>query len=82
MQKKTVKKTGTLFIILGAGRKQALFTLSTENTILKENKIILLSNKTLEHTKSNTPLEPMIYHHYPKNKKLCIVNCLKSYMGM
>ena len=81
MQKKTVKKTGTLFIILGAGRK-ALFTLSTENTILKENKIILLSNKIMEHAKSNTPLEPMIYHHYPKNKKLCIVNCLKSYMGM
>ena len=24
----------------------------------------------------------MIYHHYPENQKLWIVNCLKSYIGM
>ena len=36
----------------------------------------------MKHAKPNTPLEPLIYHHYHENQKLCIVNCLKSYMGM
>ena len=80
--KAPVKKTVMLFIILGARRKQALFTLSIGNIIFKENKVILLPNKTMKHTRPNTPLEPLIYHHYPENQKLCIVDCLKSYIGM
>ena len=67
-----VKKTVMLFIILGVRRKQALFTLSTENIIFKENKVILLPNETMKHAKVNTPLEPLIYHHYPENNKLCV----------
>ena len=73
--KELLKKTVMLFIILGASRKQALFTLSVENIVFKENKIILLPNKTMKHTKANRPLEPLIYHHYPDNEKLCIVKC-------
>ena len=71
-----------LFIILGARRKQNLFTLSINNIIFKENKVILLPNRTMKHTKPNTPLEPLIYHHYPGTNKLCIVNCLTSYIEM
>ena len=80
--KALVKKTVMLFIILRARRKQVLFTLSTDSIIFTENKVTLLPNKTMKHTKPNTPLEPLIYHHYPENNKLCIVNCLKSYIGM
>ena len=61
--KELVKKTVMLFIILGARRKQALFKLSVDNIVFKENKVILLPNKTLKHTKANRPLEPLIYHH-------------------
>ena len=32
----------------------------------------------MKHTKANRPLEPLIYHHYPDNEKLCIVKCLQS----
>ena len=71
-----------LFIILGARRKQNLFTLSINNIIFKENKVILLPNITMKHTKPNTPLEPLIYQHYPGTNKLCIVNCLTSYIEM
>ena len=67
--KALVKKTVMLFIILGSRRKQTLFTLSTDNIIFKENKVSLLINKTMKHTKPNTPLEPLIYHHYPENQK-------------
>ena len=78
--KALVKKTVMLFIILGARRKQALFTLSTDNIIFKENEVILLPNMTMKHTKPNTRLEPLIYDHYPET--LPIANCLKSYIGM
>ena len=82
-----------LFIIFGASRKQAIFTWSVDNIVFKENKVvfflskwkkvILLPKKTMKHTKANTPLEPLIYHHYPGNEKLCIVNkCLQSYIGI
>ena len=47
--KALVKKMVMLFIILGVRRKQALFTLSTDNIIFKENKVILLSNETMKH---------------------------------
>ena len=77
-----VRKTVMLFIILGARRKQVLFTLSTDNIIFKENKVILLPNKIMKHTKLNTPLEPLIYHHYLENNKMCIANCLKFYIEM
>ena len=80
--KELVKKTVMLLIILGARRKQALFTLSVDNIVFKENKVILLPNKTMKHTKANRPLEPLIYHHYPDNEKLCIVKCLQSYIGI
>ena len=51
---------------------RALFTLSVGYIVFKENKVILLPNKTMKHTKANRPLEPLIYHHYPDNEKLCI----------
>ena len=56
-----IKKTVMLFIILGALRKQNLFTLTTENIIFKENKVVFLPNKTMKYTKPNTLLEPLIY---------------------
>ena len=68
-----------LFFILGARMKQALFTINTENIIFADKKVILLPNKTLKHTNPNRPLEPLIYHKYEAEEKLCIVNFLQSY---
>ena len=58
--KTLVKKVVMLFIILGTRRKQALFTLSVENFVFKENKVILLPSKTMKHIKANRPLEHSI----------------------
>ena len=80
--KTLVKKIAVVFIILGARRKQALFTLSTDNVIFKENNFSLLPNKTIKHSKPNISLDPLIYHQYPGNNKSCIVNCLSSYIMM
>ena len=34
----------------------------------------------MTHTKPNSSLESLIYHHYPGSNKLWIVNCLTSYV--
>ena len=57
--KHIVKKLVMLFLILGARRKQAIFTIHTDNIIFADNKVILLPNKTLKHTNPNRPLEPL-----------------------
>ena len=64
-----VKKIVMLFLILGARRKQALFTINIENIIFADNKVILLPNKTLKHTNPNRPLEPLTYHKYEAEEK-------------
>ena len=79
--KDLVKKTVMLFMILGACRKQALFT-TVENIVTKENKIVLLPNKTLKHSNTHRPLEPLIYQGYPLNEQLCILNAVQYYLGM
>ena len=51
-----------------------------ENIIFTDDKVILLPNKTLKHTNPNKSFEPLTYHKYEVEGKLCIVNCLKSYL--
>ena len=54
------KKTVMLFMILGARRKQALFTKTVDNIIIEENKIVFLPNKTLKYSNIHGPFEPLI----------------------
>ena len=53
-----VKKIVLLFMILGARRKHALSTIYVDNTVFKDDKVILLPKKTLKHSKSTRPLQP------------------------
>ena len=69
-----------LFMILGARRKHVLSTVYVNNIIFKDDKFILLSNKTLKHSKPTRPLQPLIYNAYKENIKSCLVNCLLSYL--
>ena len=55
-----MKKTVVQFIILGARRKQTLFTITVDNIVVEKNKIVFLPYKTLKHTKTCRPLEPLI----------------------
>ena len=75
-----MKKLVTLFLILGARWKQALFIINVDNIIFTDSKVILLPNKTLKHTNPNRLLEPLAYHKYKAEEKLCLVNCLQSYL--
>ena len=70
------------FIIYGTWcrRKHALSTIYVDNIVFKDDKVILLPNKTLKHSKPTRPLQPLIYNAYKENIKLCLVNCLLSYL--
>ena len=80
--KEIVKKTVMLFMILGACRKQALFTMTVDNITTEENKIVFLRNKTLKQSNTHRPLEPLIYHGCSLNEKLSIVNAAQRYLCM
>ena len=32
----------------------------------------------MKHSNPNRPIDPLVYHQYSENSRLCIVNCLKS----
>ena len=55
--------------------------INTANVIVQTDKVILLPNKTLKHTNAKHPLQPFLYHSFSENENLCIVNCLKFYIG-
>ena len=76
-----MKKLVMLFLILGPRRKQELFTINIDNIIFPDNKVMLLPNKTLKHTNpSLIDLSNHFYYKYEAEEKLCIVNCLHSYL--
>ena len=54
-----LKKLVMWFLILGARRKQKLFTINIENIIFTDDKVIILPNKTRKHTNPNKSFEPL-----------------------
>ena len=62
-----IKKIVMLFMILGARRKHALSLIYVDNIVLEDDKVILLPNKTLKHSKPTGPLQPLIYNAYKEN---------------
>ena len=75
-----LKKIVMLFLIIAARRKHALSTIYVDDIVFKDDKIILLPNKTLKHSKLTRPLQALIYNAYKENTKLYLVNCLFSYL--
>ena len=75
-----VKKVLMLFMILGAKRKHSLSTIFIDNIVFEDDKVIMLPNKTLKHSKPARPLQPLIYNAYEENIKLYLVNFLLSYL--
>ena len=68
-------------MLLGERRKQALLAIDIANLIVQADKGILLPNKTLKHTNSKQWIQTFVYHSFSENENLCIVNCLKFYIG-
>ena len=64
--KDLVKKTVMSLMIPLACRKQALFTITVDNIVTEQNKIVFLPNKTFQHGNTHRPLEPLIYINISK----------------
>ena len=71
------KKVVALLLTFEARTKQAIMTITVDGVILYDDKVVLLSNKTLKHSVPHHPLEPFVYKKYVHNEKLCIVNCTR-----
>ena len=77
--KQLTLKVAMLIMILGAHRKQSVMSIDIINYQSDENKAILLPNTLLKHSRPASPIEPLIYHRFNKNTKLCVVSCLDEY---
>ena len=71
----------SLFMLLGARKKQALLTIDIANVIVQTDKAILLLIKTLKYTNTKHTLEPLVCHSFSENENLFIVICLEVYRG-
>ena len=60
-----VKKIVMLYMIIGARRKHARFSLIyVDNFVFEDDTVILLPNKTLKHSKPKMKLQSLIYNAY------------------
>ena len=74
------EKLTVLLLTLSEQRKQTLLAIDVYNAKIYEYKLIILANSSLKHTKPSRPLQPIIYHKFNGNPKLCVVECVKLYI--
>ncbi len=78
--KELCTKTVTLLMILGANRKNAFSTFTIDNVKTDETKCVICPNKVMKHSRPGFKPEPLVFHRYQLNKKLCIVSCIDHYL--
>ena len=72
------RKTVMLLLILSFQRKQTIKSIHRKNVLFLGDKLVLLPNLVLKHTRQNNPLMPVEYDRFT-DKKLCIIECMKIY---
>ena len=74
------EKLTVLLLILSEQQKQTLLAIDIDNVKIYEEKLIILPNSSLKHTKPSQPLQAIVYHKFNGNRKLCVVECAKLYI--
>ena len=72
-----IEKLTVLLLILSEQQKQTSLALYPDNAKIFEDKLIILPNSSLKHTKPSRPLQAIVYHKFNGNLKLCVVECVK-----
>ena len=72
-------KLTVLLLILSERREQTLLAIDIDNVKIYKDKLIILPNSSLKHTKLSRPLQAVVYHNFNGNPKLCVVECAKLY---
>ena len=75
-----LEKLTVLLLILNEQRKKNLLAIDIDNVKIYEDKLIILPNSSLKHTKPSRPLHATVYHKYNGNPKLSVVECAKLYI--
>ena len=74
------EKITVLLLILSEQQKQTLLAIDIGNVNICEDKLIILPNSSLKHTKPSRPLQTILYHKFNGNPKLCVAECDKLYI--
>ena len=75
-----LEKLTVQLLILSEQRKKNLLAIDIDNVKIYEDKLIILPNSSLKHTKPSRPLHATVYHKYNRNPKLSVVECAKLYI--
>ena len=75
-----LEKLTVQLLILSEQRKKNLLAINIDNVKIYEDKLIILPNSSLKHTKPSRPLHATVYHKYNGNPKLSVVECGKLYI--
>ena len=67
-------------LILSEQWKQILLTLDIDNVKIYEDKLIILPNSSLKHTKPSRSLQAIVYHKFNGSLKLSVVERAKLYI--
>ena len=71
------EKLTVLLLIRREQWKQTLLAIDINNVKVYEDKLTILPNSSLKHTKPTQPLQAIVYHKFSGNPKLCVVECAK-----
>ena len=74
------EKLTVLLLILSELWKQTLLATAIDTVKTDEDKLIILPNFSLKHTKPSRPLQAIVYHKFNGNPKLCVAECAKLYI--
>ena len=78
--KQLSQKLVTLFMILGANRKNALTSFTIDDITLLDDRFIVCPSKVLKHSRPTFKQDPLVFTRFPLDEKLCIMHCLKIYL--
>ena len=72
-----------LMAVLTGQRAQTIHALSIKEADMKleEDKCTFLVPQLLKHSKPGTHLKPIIFKKFTADPKLCVLECLKTYLG-
>ena len=60
--------------------KIANSTFSNDDIKIDESKCIICPTKVMKHSRPGFKPEPLVFHRYQLNRKLCIVDCIEHYL--
>ena len=69
-----------LLLILGGQRVNTILNFHVNYMVVNDIGVTFAPHRVLKHSKKNTKLDTFQYRNYVHDEKLCVVNCLRTYL--